>query len=337
MANITIRDVAKKAGVGVGTVSRVLNDSPSVSSRTRAKVLRAIEEMDYQPNPIARRLSLGKTLTIAVIVPFLTRPSFVERLRGVESILSTSEYDFVIYNVETVKRRDDCFWEVPRRDRIDGLLVMSLPPSEEESERFIESGIPTVLIDTYHDTFSHVIADNVAGGQQATDHLIQMGHRKIGYISDYMSESPFAFQPVIDRYKGYRQALAMANIPFEEKYTRQVRLSQQAAQESAKEILSLADPPTAIFAYSDTQAYGVLRAAEELNIPVPESLSVIGFDDIELSEYMHLTTVRQELFDSGVHGAQLLLQALAGDQSEPQVVQLPTSLVQRRTTAPVPT
>jgi LacI family transcriptional regulator len=114
MPSVTIRDVARHAGVGVGTVSRVLNSSPWVSQATRQRVLAVIEELDFEPNPIARRLSLGKTLNIAVIVPFFTRPLFVERLRGIEYALAQSEYDLVLYNVETTERRDECFREIPR-------------------------------------------------------------------------------------------------------------------------------------------------------------------------------------------------------------------------------
>ncbi len=125
-APITIRDVARKAGVGVGTVSRVLNESPSVSEDTRNKVLAAIEALDFAPSPIAQRLSRGKSMTIAVIAPFFTRRSYVERLQGVEHVLSTSGYDLVLYNVESVERRSDCLRSVPRRERVDGMLILSL-------------------------------------------------------------------------------------------------------------------------------------------------------------------------------------------------------------------
>src|SRR5690606_7696814 len=126
MSAATIRDVAKFAGVGIGTVSRVINDSPSVSEATRNKVLSAIEALDYSPNPMARRLSLGKTLTIAVIAPFFTRPAVVERLRGIERILAESEYDLMVFNVETPSRRQTLLRDIPRRERIDGLIIISL-------------------------------------------------------------------------------------------------------------------------------------------------------------------------------------------------------------------
>lgn len=334
MANITIRDVAKKAGVGVGTVSRVLNQSPSVSEATREKVLSAIAELKYMPSPIARRLSIGKTMTIGVVTPFFTRSSYVERLRGVESVLSQSEYDFIIYNVETVERRDKYFLEIPRKERIDGMMIMSLLPTDEDACRFANAQVPTILVDAVHPQIGHVIIDDVDGGYKATMHLIELGHRKISYLSDYMKNSPFHFSPVQDRYQGYRNALADAGIIYNPEYYKQSELSEKEAQRMALEVLSLPDPPTAIFAYSDTQAFGVLRAAQELGIEVPEQLSVIGYDDIELAEYLNLTTIRQNLFLSGVKGAELMLTAVSGHNTTPQQIILPTQLMVRRTTAP---
>jgi LacI family transcriptional regulator len=337
MASVTIRDVAKKAGVGVGTVSRVLNRNPAVREATRRKVLAAIEELEFTPSPIARRLSLGKTMTVAVIAPFFVRPSYVERLRGLDTVFAESEYDFILYNVETTARRDRYFREIVRSDRVDGLLIMSLVPTDNTVESFMNAGIPTVLVDAVHPRLSHIIIDDQKGGYKATKHLIDLGHHKIGYLSDHMYENPFNFQPVIDRYKGYRQALEEADIPFHPEYHRQSELSRRVAKKVAKEMLTLPDPPTAIFAYSDTQAFGVLRAAEELGITVPEDLSVIGYDDIEITEYLHLTTIRQQLFQSGVEGAKLLLEEIDIQHPEPREIVLPTELVLRKTTAPLAT
>jgi DNA-binding LacI/PurR family transcriptional regulator len=335
MASVTIRDVAKKAGVGVGTVSRVLNRNPAVRETTRLKVLAAIEELEFTPSPIARRLSLGKTMTVAVIAPFFVRASYVERFRGLDKVLAESEYDFVLYNVETTARRDRYFRELARNDRVDGLLIMSLAPTDHTVDTFINAGIPTVLVDATHPRLSHIIIDDLEGGYQATKHLIDLGHHKIAYLSDHMHENPFNFQPVIDRYKGYRKALAEADIPFCPEYHRQGELSRRAAKQLARDLLTLPDPPTAIFAYSDTQAFGVLRAAEELDINVPGDVSVIGYDDIEITEYLHLTTIRQKLFQSGQRGAKLLLEEINDPAAQPQKIILPTELIQRKTTAKV--
>jgi DNA-binding LacI/PurR family transcriptional regulator len=333
MAAATIKDVAKKAGVGVGTVSRVLNDSEAVSQPTRHKVLSAIADLDYTPNANARRLSLGKTMAIAVIAPFFTRPSVVERLRGIEHTLVADGYDLVLYNVETVHRRDECFLNVPRRERVDGLLIISLMPTDEDARRLAQAKIPVVLIDTGHSQFNRVIIDDVAGSYKATRHLIDLGHHKIAYLSDYI-ENPFNFQQIRDRYAGYRQALREANIPFRPDYHQQGEHSLIEARRLAHHLLSSNDPPTAIFAFSDTQAIGVLEAAQELGVRVPEQLSVIGYDDIEIAAPLHLTTIRQSLYASGIQGSQMLLKALVADSQNPQEVVLPTKLIVRGTTAP---
>jgi LacI family transcriptional regulator len=351
MASATIRDVAKRAGVGLGTVSRVLNDNPSVSDATRRKVLAAIKELDYIPNPIARRLSLGKTLTIAVIIPFFTRPSCVERLRGIEYALADSEYDLIIFNVETAAKRDAYFHDVPRRERVDGLLIISLPPRDEEVDRFLQAGVPTVLVDAHYPRLSQAVIDDVAGGRLATQHLIDLGHSKIGYVSDLL-EDPFHFVssgdnhkgyrqtqasagiPILDRYEGYRQALAQAGIPFRPEYHRQGEYGRQKAREMARDLLALPDPPTAIFAASDVQAIGVLEAVRDAGLNVPADLSVIGYDDIEIAEYLHLTTICQPLFASGVEGVELLLESIAMLPTSPRQVFLPIDLVVRGTTAP---
>ncbi len=336
MKTATIRDVARQAGVGLGTVSRVINDSPQVSAVTRQRVLEVIAELNYVPNPTARRLSLGKTLSIAVVVPFFTRPAQIERLRGIEYSLAESEYDLIIYNVETVQRRDECLHEIPRKERTDGVIIIALSPRNEDIPYLAQADVPIVLVDANHPSLNQlnrVIIDDVAGGCLATQHLIALGHRQIGYISDYL-ETPFNFTSSRDRYAGYRAALQAANIQFQPEYHRQGEHGLYEGYVMAMEVLALAQPPTAIFAASDTQAMGVLQAAREKGIRVPEDLSIIGYDDIELAEYLGLTTIRQLLYESGQRGVELLLDILQEQQIEPVCETLPTELVLRNTTAP---
>jgi DNA-binding LacI/PurR family transcriptional regulator len=333
MTPATIRDVANRASVGIGTVSRVLNNSPSVREVTRQKVLRAIAELDYSPSPTARRLSLGRTLTIAVIVPFFTRPSYTERLRGIEAMIADSEYDLIVFNVETPGKRDQYFQDVPRRERVDGLIIVSLSPSDQDVERFLHARVPTVLIDAHHPLLSRTIVDDVAGGRIAAQHLVDLGHRRIAYVSDWL-ENPFNFVSSQNRYTGYRQALDAAGLPFRPEYHQQDEHGRHQAREMANTLLTLPEPPTAIFAASDIQSMGVLEAAQDLGLQVPQDLSVIGFDDIEIAEYLELTTMRQLLFESGQEGVHLLLNAIDDPSSEPTCRVLPTELIGRRTTAP---
>lgn len=327
----TIYDVAERANVGIGTVSRVLNNSPNVRPETRERVLAAIKELDYRPSPIARRLSLRKTLTIGVIVPFFTRPSFVERLRGVEAAVAESEYDLVVFNVETPEKRDAYFREVPHRQRFDGLIIISLAPTDEDVRYFAHAGTPTVLVDAHHPELNCVVVDDVEGGRLATQHLIDLGHRKIGYISDPL-ENPFNFTSSRNRYRGYRRALKEAGIPFRHEYHQQGEHGHYQAKVMAERLLDLDDPPTAIFAASDTQAMGVLEALRERGLRCPDDVALVGYDDIEVAEYLGLATVRQPLYESGLRGVELLLDTIEETSRPPVAVSLPVTLVRRRTT-----
>jgi DNA-binding LacI/PurR family transcriptional regulator len=332
----TIRDVAKLAGVGLGTVSRVLNNSPLVSEKTRQRVLETIEELNYTPSPIARRLSTGKTQTIAVITPFFTRPAFVERLRGIESSLAESTYDLIIYNVETPERRDACFVDVPRSERVDGVLIVALNPRDSDIPQLQSADVPIVLVDANHPSltsFNRVTVDDVAGGRAATQHLIELGHRRIGFIGDLL-DIRFNFTSSPDRYLGYRQALDQAKIPFVPDYYALGKHGRYEAKRLTEEMLALPTPPTAIFAVSDTQAMGVIEAAQAAGISVPGELSIVGYDDIEIAEFLGLTTIRQLLYESGERGIQLLLRTLTDPEVEPRSEIMPTELIVRTTAAP---
>jgi LacI family transcriptional regulator len=327
--------VAERAGVGVGTVSRVINNSPTVNQATRQRVQKAIAKLNYSPNPMARHLSLGKTMKIAVIAPFFTRPAFVERLCGIEGVLAQTPYDLIVYNVETPEKRDFYFREVPQRKRVDGVLILSLSPRPEDVERLAQGEVPVVLVDVNAPAltaFNRVVIDDVAGGRLAARHLLDLGHRRIAYLSDFL-DSPFNFTSSRYRFEGYRQALKLAGIPFRPDYHSQGAHNRSEAHRMACELLTLAERPTAIFAASDTQAMGVLEAARSLGLRVPEDLSVIGYDDIELAEYLQLTTIRQCLVESGKRGAQLLLRILAQWPAVPVQESIGPELVVRQTTA----
>jgi LacI family transcriptional regulator len=330
----TIRDVARKAGVGLGTVSRVINGSPQVSEKTRVRVLQAIEELDFQPSRIARRLSLGKTLTIAVVAPFFTRPAITERMRGVEATLSGTEYDMVIYNIETLERKQAVFRDLAQRKRVDGVLVISLDPTEDESKRFRESGIPLVMIDAHYTSIegiSCIDTDDVRGGRMAVAHLLQLGHKRIGYIGDAL-QAPFQSMAGKLRFEGYRQALEEAGIETQPELARRIEHGKQEARQETHELLTISQPPTAIFASNDSHAIGVLEAAREAGSTVPFDLSVVGYNDEEYAEYLDLTTVRPKYFESGQRGVELLLGRLADPDRDPVYETLEPELIVRGST-----
>ena len=341
--SVTIRDVAKKAGVSPGTASRAINNSPLVNKETRKRILEVVRELKYTPNLTARRLSTGKTLAIAVIVPFFTRPSVSERLNGAVSLLSQSQYDLVIHNIETPEQRAACFETVPRRRQADGILIISLSPTDKEAAQLADADVPIVLIDADHPALSayhQVTVDDVAGGRAATEYLLQLGHTKIGFIGDSIGDvigngDSLNFTSSRERYQGYCDALGEYEIDCRPEYCGKDQHGRHKARHQTKKMLSLPERPTAIFAASDTQAVGVLEAAREMGLRVPQDLSVVGYDDIEVADILDLTTIRQLLFESGRRGVELLLNTLENPQIGLVREILPTELVIRGTSAPL--
>jgi LacI family transcriptional regulator len=326
----TIASVAALAGVGVGTVSRVLNGSGAVSGSTRMRVLEAIEALDYEPSAAARALSTGRTSTVGVIAPFFTEPSAVERLRGVTRRLASSGYQVTLFDIERPEQGDAALRSLAVKGRVDGLLVVSLPPTDAQLERLEAAGIPVVLIDRRREGATAVFTDDEAGGRLATEHLLRLGHERIAFIGD-TENGPFGFTSSEARRRGYEAALRDAGVALHPEYLRTGPHRRDAARVAAGELLGLAVPPTAVFAASDHQALGVLEAASMAGIDVPGRLSVIGFDDVELARYCGLTTIAQPLEASGTRGADLLLEAIAG--GEPRSQELRLELQVRSTTA----
>jgi DNA-binding LacI/PurR family transcriptional regulator len=327
----TIRDVARHAKVGVGTVSRVLNDSPLVSDDARQRVHQTIDRLGYRRSSMARSLSLGRTQMIGVVAPFFTSNSVLERLRGVVGKLRDhGDYDLVLFDVETLTQRDDAFRSFARTDRVDGLLVMSLRPTDEEVESLRREGLPAVLVDVVHPALPRVVIDDVLGGTMATKHLLAKGHTVIGFVGD--EETPFGFTSTERRRQGMARALRRAGIKRNSALEFRAPHGREEARASAERLLRLPKPPTAIFAASDVQAIGVLEAARSGGLRVPEDLAVIGFDDIEVAEMLGLTTVRQPLRETGARGVELLLAAIDGIGGDPTEELAPLTVIERRTT-----
>ena len=336
---VTIADVAADAGVGVGTVSRVLNGGDQVRAATRLAVQDSIDRLRYRPSHAAAALVRGTPRTVAVLVAHMTRPSTVIRVASALAVLGDQGYDTIVCNVDSPIGRDRHLEALLPTHRADGVLAISLPLSREQLDQFGRAGVTLVSVDAVTPGVPQTIIDNVAGGQLATGHLIALGHRRIGFVGD----APFARPPAglgftssADRLRGYRQALAAAGIGFEADLVRRGAHGTAIAGEHAAQMLKAHDPPTAIFAASDTQAIGVLAAAERLGVAVPDRLSVVGFDDIESAAFLGLSTVRQPLARSGAEGAQRLCALLRGERLRVRRVELPLEMVARASTAPAP-
>lgn len=329
----TIRDVARVAGVSVATVSRVLNTPQSVRESTRHRVEAVIAEMNYRPASAARQLSTGRTYTISVVVPFLTRPSFVERLRAVEAALSHSAYDLVVSNIESAARWSLFLDGLTRERRHDGCLVMTLRPADEEAEQIVAAGVPMVLVDNAHPQLASIDVDDVAGGYLAATHLLGKGHRCFAILGDNDSQLPFSASD--ERLRGFVRCLDEAGVELAEDHRYWIPHSRREARQVAAHLLaqSPSQRPTAVFATSDTTALGILDGLRQEGLRAPDDLAVMGFDDLEIAELYDLTTIRQPLFQSGAKGVEYLLTALEyGHYPEPRHLRLPLALVERGTT-----
>ena len=326
---MTIAEVAKQAGVGVATVSRVLNGSAAVREATRQRVLDAIEDLGYAPNAAARALSTGRSLAVAVVAPFFTRPSVMERLRGVSHVLAGAGYQLVLFDVERPGEAADYFRRLSAGGGLDALLSISLCPADEDLARFAAAGVPVVLVDHPHPSLPAVSTDDVAGGRLATEHLLELGHRRIAFLGDF-EHNEYGFLSSARRRAGYEEALAAAGAEVDPALVLRGSHQRETAAALTREALDRSDPPTALFAASDTQAVGALEGAESLGARVPGDLSVVGYDDIELARHAGLTTVAQPLETSGATGAEMVLTALEGGPIGGR--ELPVTLVVRHTT-----
>lgn len=332
---VTIADVAAASGVGVGTVSRVINGAANVRESTRRTVLAVIKQLGYRPSYLAASLSRGTPRTIAIVVPHLTAPSTVMRLAGALTVLDGQGYDTVVCNVDTVGQRDHHLTALTSKYRVDGVIVVSLRLSRQWLASFRRAGVPLVAIDVALAGVPHTVVDDVAGGRMATEHLLSLGHRRIGFVGDTRhrgngTDPGFTSH---QRLCGYRGALQKAGIGYDARLVRRGPHGAANAEALAAKLLALPDPPSAVFAASDTQAMGVLAAADRAARRVPGELSVIGFDDIESAKLLGLSTVRQPLEDSGTEAARRLCALLRGEPIGPLRQQLPLEVVHRSSTA----
>ncbi len=328
----TISDVAREAGVGVGTVSRVLNGSRQVTPATLQRVKEVMERLGYRPNPIAQRLRSRRSHTIEVLVPLFTRHFYVEVLRGIEMGLGTTDYGLLIRSIEKQADRDRAFANSGAHDYADGVLIVSLAPADDLVERFHVAQCPVVLIDAEYGGLSSISVDHEAAAAMAVRHLLALGHRRIALID--RPQDPFTATYSGGRYAGYRQVLAAAGLPVRPEYEVLTKFTPEAGTAALYTMLELPQPPTAIFVGSDSQAIGVIQGARQRGCRIPEDLSIVGYNDVEISRYLDLTTVRVPMYEMGRRGAELLLARLAEPEQAQVQERLQATLVVRATTGP---
>ncbi len=326
----TIYDVAELSGVSISTVSRVINAPDKVNSETRSNVYKAIDQLGFVPKAEARARALQTTARIGVVTPFFTAPSFVQRLRGISNALSDTNYELVIYTVDSADRLQGYLSSLPLTGNIDGLIIMSLQVREAEANRLLENKIPTVLIEYPQACLNSVEIDDIAGGKLAGQYLLKKGHKRIAFLGD--TDVPeYGIHPISLRLTGFRQALAEGGFSLPDEFVRLAPYTQEQTRRVASEMLHGSKAPSAVFAATDFQALGVLKAARQMGIRVPQDLAVIGFDDLDLAEYVNLTTIKQHLDESGRLAVEILLAHIADPTRPAQHVQLGLEIVERET------
>jgi LacI family transcriptional regulator len=333
----TQEDVARLAGVSRATVSYVINNRTDgnvrISEETRCRVLDAVKELGYRPNVLARSLRQGQTHTIGMIVPDNTNPFFAEVARGVEDTSFQQGYSVILCNSDSDPDKELLYTNVLAEKRVDGILFVAVGMSAERICGLQERRMPVVVVDRDIPDVAvdSVMTANERGGWLATRHLIELGHRRIGCIA-----GPSDVTPSAERGTGYRQALREAVLSVEEELIMRGDFQYESGYQAARQLLSMDDPPTAIFACNDLMAIGAISAAVELGRQVPADLSVVGFDDVPLASFANpaLTTVVQPKHEIGVVAATMLLERMQDPDKPPRRRMLNTKLVVRKSTAP---
>ncbi|MBN1155067.1 LacI family DNA-binding transcriptional regulator [candidate division KSB1 bacterium] len=338
--SITIYDVAKKAKVGIGTVSRAINDSPHISPHTRDKVLQVVKELKYQPHAMAQGLARKKTKIIACIVPFFTGYFFVELLRSIQRDISAYGYDLILYSVDEMNKKEVFLKRALREKKVDGVLVFSLPINDNDANIFINNNFPIVLIDSYHRDLDSISIQNQQGAYLATRHLIELGHTRIAMITGHIQSIPAQ-----RRLEGYKIALHEDDIEFKENYVLYIDSSEVNAdlmlndgfnEKSGYQLMlrlleSGTERPTAVFVSSDIQAIGAMKAIREKGLSIPDDIAVVGFDDIELARLLGLTTIHQPIAEMGHYAVKRLIDRMNGHNADHYECDMETHLVIRRT------
>jgi LacI family transcriptional regulator len=308
----TIKEVARRARVSVGTVSNVISGTCPVSPELRARVERAIGDLDFHPNHFARSLKSRRSHTLAIVISDITNPFFPLVVRGAEDAASKSGYLLTIFNTDDQLERERQIFSVLRMRRVDGVLVVVSPESGEGTHisEMVAAGVPVVCLDRVppNTKVDSVLVDNVKGSRICVRHLIGMGHRRIGVIS-----GPHKLQTARDRVKGYRQALREAGIPYSAGLLREGDFRTESGYRLAKDLCLTYPRPTALFALNGTMGMGAYKAIEEMSLACPNDVALAVFDDVPGGDVFrpHLTVISQPTYEIGYRGADLLIQRLA--------------------------
>ena len=329
-----MKDVAGKAGVSVTTVSHVINKTRLVSDGLRQRVLAAMKELGYQPNALARSLRRKETNTIGMILPDNTNPFFAEVARGIEDVSFEQGYSVIICNSDGDLDKELLYANVLAEKRVDGIILFAAGESIKQIQALQRLDISLVMADReiLDVDIDVVLTNNVQGGKLATRHLLELGHRRIACITGSLDLS-LSFE----RMAGYREALLEHDVPVDESLIVEGDFQFESGYQATRQLLALADPPSAIFACNDLMAIGTISAAAGNGRRIPANLSIVGFDDLRLASFANppLTTIVQPKYEMGKMATEMLLERIHHRNMPKRRRLLNTRLLVRQSTAPV--
>jgi len=308
---VTTKDVARKAGVSQATVSRVLKNHHYVNEETRQKVLKAIEELGYQPNIIARSMALQKTHALGLMVSDLTNPFYSELAKSIINRAKELGYNVIIYNKDT-EDVQATYLDFLQQRRVDGIIFTSVELKDSKVEKLVKAGFPCVFCNRRLKlkTSSFICSDNKKGAKIAVKHLINLGHKHIGYIS-----GPNNYSTALERLEGYIETVREHGLHVDNQLIKQGYFNNDYAYSATRELISIPNPPTAIFVSNDLMALAAMEAVLDAGLRVPEDIALVGYDDIKISGHklIQLTTVAQHMETMGRLAVDELVQMLSRD------------------------
>lgn len=333
---ITINEVAKLAGVSKATVSRVMNNSKPVNPEKYERVLRAIEELEFKPNPVAQGLVHKRTGLIGVVIPDITNPFFAELVKGIEEVVREKNYNMILCNTTHNGDKELDYLNMLKEKYVDGIIFMTAKVSHEHKEFFRKSKLPVTFINRKCEDI-HVASldiDNYQAAFDMTTFFLKRGHRRVAIIRAPLTDKTSGYE----RYRGYQDAMESYGIKPDDALVMRSNFKIESAYKAVKKFLKEQKPVTAIFATSDLMAIGAIRCLHDHNLHVPNQVEVAGFDDIPMASYYSpsITTVRQPISEMGKKATRLLIKEIKSEPINSRNIILPYQLILRESTLKTP-